>query len=142
MKRLFIAVILSLAVLPVFAQDAPPSDDPYAKFQGIWYGVIYDEDKVFFVFIDDIFICNLDGGYYYKYNIEGQNIVIKNARELLVSGWGDTEYNPDTTNSEWKIQYVFSGKRLVLVFGGEPITLSTNPADFPEWDRNGYFKAQ
>jgi hypothetical protein len=133
MKKQFFAVILVYLTLPVFTQDVPSADDPYAKFQGVWYGVIYDEDPVFFVFIDDVFICNLDGGYYYKYNIEGQNIVTISGRELLVSGWGDTEYNPDTTNREGKIQYVFSGERLVLIFDGYPISLSKDYTDFLGW---------
>jgi hypothetical protein len=38
MKKLY-AVIFSLFVIaPVFAQDAPPADDPYAKFRSLWRG--------------------------------------------------------------------------------------------------------
>jgi hypothetical protein len=133
MKKIIIVLYLVITVLPTFSQDMPPDGDDYTKFQGIWYGVIYDEDPVFFVFIDDIFICNLDYGFSCRYSVENHNLIVTSGRELLVSGWGDTKYNPDTTNNNGKIQYIFSGERLVLVFDGEPITLSKDYTDFPEW---------
>jgi hypothetical protein len=134
MKKFVLTVAFLFATSAAFAQDAVPTDDPYAKFQGIWHGVIYDEDKVLFVFIDDILICNLDGYVScIRYKIEGQNIVAISGRELLVSGWGETINIPNSTDTSGHIQYVFSGEKLVLVFDGEPIILSNDCFDFPEW---------
>jgi hypothetical protein len=135
MKKLFITVMLFSLTLSAFSQDTPLVDDPYAKFQGVWYGVIYDEDPVFFVFIDDIFICNLDYGFLGRYSVEDNDLIVTSGRELGVDGWEKEgvwgkEWEQDET---FKIQYVFSGERLVLVFGGDPITLSKDYTDFPEW---------
>jgi hypothetical protein len=129
MKKLFIAIILIRLTFPVFAQNAPPANDPRAKFQGIWYGVVYGEDKVFFVFIDDFFICNLDYGFSYKYLVEDHDLILTSGRFLGLDGWDNQQYE----NGIDKIQYIFSGDKLLLIFDGEPITLSKNYEDFPEW---------
>jgi hypothetical protein len=124
MKKILLSVLFLAVFSPLFAQTSKH----YEKFQGIWYGTIYGEDKVVFIFIDDIFICNLDGGFSYKYNIEGQNLVLKEGRKLWISsGW------VDAANNIGKIQYIFSGDRLLLIFDGEPIALSRDYSDFPSW---------
>jgi hypothetical protein len=54
MKKLVLIVAFLLIASSAFAQDAPPADDPYAKFQGVWYGAI-DDECVFFIFMNDAF---------------------------------------------------------------------------------------
>jgi hypothetical protein len=133
MKKLYAVIFSLFVIVPVFAQ----ADDPYAKFQGVWYGVacVDGGGKVIFIFIDDYCISiNLDSGSFFKYNIEGQNLVIKNGRELNDSGWGDIIEIPDPDSTDEHIQYVFSGERLFLLGGGEVIiSLSKDYTDFPEW---------
>jgi hypothetical protein len=123
MKKLVLIGFLALLVLPVFSQEK----DSRAPFQGIWYGVEYGEDKVIFIFIDDVFICNLDYGSSCRYSVEDNNLIVTNFRGLSDDGW------EDGGNETAKIQYVFSGDRLILVFDGEPITLSKDYTDFSEW---------
>jgi hypothetical protein len=48
---------------------------------------------------------------------------------LSDDGWEDAGNENETD----KIQYVFLGDRLILVFDGEPITFSRDYTDFPEW---------
>jgi hypothetical protein len=125
MKKLFMIAVLSCAVLPAFSQE-----DEYARFQGVWYGVIYGgEVKVFFIFIDDIFISHIESDSYGRYSVENNNLILTDFRELGADGWGEIHGE----NEEAKIQYVFSGERLILVFDGEPITFSRDYTDFPEW---------
>jgi hypothetical protein len=130
MKKLFISVMLVFLALPIFAQNAPSANDPRAKFQGIWYGVVYGEDKVLFIFIGDIFINNLDLGYSGRFSVEDQNLVMNIKYDCLNSGEMREIHNEFTTV---KIQFLFSGEKLILAFDGEPITLSRNYEDFPEW---------
>jgi hypothetical protein len=128
MKKLALITVLALLTLPAFSQEK----DSRTPFQGIWYGVIYGEDKVVFIFIDDIFICNLDGGGSGHYSVENNNLIITKSRRFDwdVDGWG--KETPDEV-APGKIQYVFSGDKLILVFGGEPITFSRDYTDFSEW---------
>jgi hypothetical protein len=115
MKKLFLVAALALAALPSFAQE-----DEYAKFQGIWWGIIDDNEIVVFAFIDDTFVTTLDGGIAGKFFIEKENIIFQVERVLsLPPGWEKIE---DTDNKgTW--QYVFSGENLVLVEYGEAIVL-------------------
>jgi hypothetical protein len=85
--------------------------------------------KVIFIFVDDIFICNLDGGFFSRYSVENNNLIATNPRGLDDGGWEDL----GDENEIGKIQHVFSGDRLILVFDGEPITLSKYYTDFLEW---------
>jgi hypothetical protein len=102
------------------AQDTNPANDPYAKFQGVWHDV--DDKDALFVFIDDIFFINGDGGFSFRYSIEGNNLIMTNPRELGDDGW--KEHNEPETGTG-TLQYVFSGDRLILLFDGEPwVTLS------------------
>jgi hypothetical protein len=56
-KHYFLAAVMLVCLaLPAFTQDIRPTDDPYAKFQGIWYDVIYDDERIFFVFLLMIFL--------------------------------------------------------------------------------------
>lgn len=126
MKKIVLIIILVLLVLPIFSQEK----DSRAPFQGIWYGVIYDEDPVFFVFIDDLFICNLDFGFSGHFLVEDQNLIMTTQYEYLNSGELEEIYDESETG---KIQYVFSGDKLILVFDGEPIILSRSYEDFPGW---------
>jgi hypothetical protein len=123
MKKLVLISMLALLTLPILSQEK----DSRAPFQGIWYGVIYGEDKVIFIFIDDIFICNLDYGFSGRYSVENNNLIVTNSRDLGIEGWKEAR------DSIGKIQYVFSGDRLILVFDGEPITFSRDYTDFSEW---------
>jgi hypothetical protein len=122
MKKLVLAVLFVLTVLPAFAQDAPPVGDEYAKFQGVWYGV-YSNEIFIFVFIDDTFVSTLEACFTGKFFIEKENIVFQAERRLsLLPGWEKIE---DTDNkSTW--QYVFSGENLVLVDHGDALVLSRN----------------
>jgi hypothetical protein len=117
--------MLIYSTISVFAQ----TDDPYAKFQGIWYGVIDNEYKVVFIFIDDVLICNLDYGFSCKYLVENHELILINGRFLGLDGW-DNEQNGNRID---KIQFLFSGEKLILAFDGEPIIFSRNYEDFPEW---------
>jgi hypothetical protein len=125
MKRLFTIIILSFVAFFAFAQDAPPADDPYARFQGIWY-VVVDDKYAFVIFIDDTFISAAgDRAVFFRYSVENQDLILTNAIGLSPDGW---EESPDGIVT-FKIQYVFSGDRLILAFEGEHITLSR----IPEW---------
>ncbi|MDR1218046.1 MAG: hypothetical protein LBK73_00360 [Treponema sp.] len=117
MKKLVLIGLLVLLMLPIFSQGK----DSRAPFQGIWYGIIYGEDKVIFIFIDDIFICNLDFGFSGHFSVEDQNLIMTTKYQYLNSGELEDIYDESETG---KIQYVFSGDRLILVFDGEPITFS------------------
>jgi hypothetical protein len=125
MKKLVLIGLLALLALPIFSQEK----DSRAPFQGIWYGVIYGKDKVIFVFIDDVFICNLDYGFSSRYSVEDNNLIVTNFRGLNDDGWEE----PGNEDEIGKIQYVFSDDRLILVFDGEPITFSRDYTDFSEW---------
>jgi hypothetical protein len=125
MKKLVLITTLALLTLPAFSQEK----DSRTPFQGIWYGVIYGEQKVFFIFIDDIFISHLDSDHSGRYSIENQDLILTNFSKLGVEGWEDIR----DKNETGKIQYVFSGKNLILVFDGEPITFSRDYTDFSEW---------
>jgi hypothetical protein len=125
MKKIILVVLLVLLALPIFSQEK----DSRAPFQGIWYGVIYSgEVKVFVIFIDDIFISHIESDSYGRYSVEGSNLILTNFRELGIDGWEEIR---DETG---KIQYVFSGDKLILVFDGEPITFSRDYTDFIEWN--------
>jgi hypothetical protein len=134
MKKHFFAIILICFTLPVFAQ----ADDPYAKFQGVWYWA-YSGEKFILIFIDDYCIQIEEGRVeeggvsFFTYNIEGQYIVPIRIRELGESGWKNPIDNPDTTGSEVKIQYAFFGENLVLLSAGGPMVFSRDYTDFPEW---------
>jgi hypothetical protein len=45
--------------------------------------------KVIFVFIDDIFICNLDGGFFSRYSVENNNLIATNPDNVLFE-WADS----------------------------------------------------
>ncbi|MDR0685794.1 MAG: hypothetical protein LBF83_11805 [Spirochaetaceae bacterium] len=90
----------------------------------MWYEV--DEEYAFVIFIDDVFISNVDGGFSLRYSVEDNNLIMNNPRTLGIDGvWDEIQ----TENEKSKIQYVFSGDRLILIFDGEPMTLSR----VPEW---------
>ncbi|MDR1219682.1 MAG: hypothetical protein LBK73_08755 [Treponema sp.] len=119
MKKLGLIGLLVLLTLPIFSQEK----DSRAPFQGVWYDV--NKKYAFFIFIDDIFICNLDYGFSSRYSVEDNNLILTNFRDFGIDGWENIDENATD-----KIQYVFSGDRLILVFDGEPIiTLSR----IPEW---------
>ena len=126
MKRLFIIAVLTFTIFPALSQEK----DSRAPFQGIWYGVIYGEDKVIFIFIDDIYITNLDYEFSGRYSVENNNLIMTDFRRLNI---GNEWEKVGDENATGKIQYVFSGDRLILVFDGEPITFSRDYTDFPEW---------
>jgi hypothetical protein len=128
-KSILIVMFLFIAGF-VFAQVDPPADDPYEKFQGIWYGVIYNGYKVVFIFIDDIFICAAGNkAAYYRYSVEDQNLIAISVRELNHRVWE----NEKELRQEDRIQYMFSGEKLILASDGDPTILSRNYEDFPEW---------
>jgi hypothetical protein len=68
MKKNVMVILLICLALPIFSQDK----DSRAPFQGVWYGVIYDEVKVFFIFIDDVFISHIESDYFGRYSIENK----------------------------------------------------------------------
>jgi hypothetical protein len=74
MKKLVLICILVLLALPIFSHDVPLDGDDYAKFQGVWYDV--DEKYAFIIFIDDIFISNVDLGFSLHYSVEDNNLII------------------------------------------------------------------
>jgi hypothetical protein len=138
MKMIVSVLFLSLVVLPAFAQDTPPADDPYAKFQGVWYWA-YSGEKFIFIFIDD-YCIEIEGEsieegniVFFTYNIEDQYIVPIRVRELGDSGWVNPVYNQDTTDNEVKIQYAFFGENLILLSPGGPMVFSRDYTDFSEW---------
>jgi hypothetical protein len=123
-KIVFISMLVFLA-LPIFAQ----TDDPYAKFQGVWYEVTNRENKFIFIFIDDILIfTNLYASFSWRYSVEDNNLILTNPRKFGVDGWA--QYEENTTD---KTKYVFfgdRGDRLILVFD-DPMILSRDSLDFP-----------
>jgi hypothetical protein len=122
MKKLVLAVLLSLAVLPAFSQDNQPPD-PYAPFQGVWYNIgdigfthyIFNGNTLTIIIkeFNDIFIAT--GNYTLK-----NNLVVFICQEVFSdSGW----LKVPSMDSMGESQYVFSGDRLVIISDGDPISL-------------------
>jgi hypothetical protein len=110
MKKMVLIGILVLLAIPAFSQEK----DSRAPFQGIWLG---DYDTLF-VFIDDIFFCNGDGGVSFHYSVENNSLILTNPRKLDDDGW--EEIHDETATDTVTLQYMFSGDRLILLFDGEP----------------------
>jgi hypothetical protein len=113
MKKIFFIGLLVLLTLPIFSQEK----DSRAPFQGIWHDV-NDKDTLF-VFIDDIFFINGDGGGSVRYSVEDNKLILTNPRKLDINGWEEIHDEPTTL----KIQYVFSGEKLVLIYDGESVII-------------------
>jgi hypothetical protein len=124
MKKFYLIILLIILAIPAFPQEM----DGRTPFHGIWYG-LYGDVKIFYIFIDDVFITNLDDGFFSHYSVEDNNLILTNPRELDIDGWKKIQDEDIAGN----IQYVFSGDKLILVFDGEPIAFSRYYTDFFEW---------
>jgi hypothetical protein len=136
MKKLYLAALLIFLTLPAFSQE-----DEYARFQGIWYPVLVEyTDEEFYtseeclIFIDDIFITTLDGDFISgRYSVGNDNLILTNLRALVDEEWTEAE-EENETGITVIIQYVFSGDRLMLVLGNDPITFSRYYKPYhPKW---------
>jgi hypothetical protein len=150
MKQLTLIAFLTLSSIAALAQsidktlDEEAFKNSRAPFQGIWYGVVYSDSalKTIFIFIDDIFIMNYicdfpnedfygtNESYYSRFSVKDKNLIMMtNKHYLNEDRWEYASAEPEVQ----EIQYVFSGKRLILIFDGYPITLSRDYLDFDEW---------
>jgi hypothetical protein len=125
MKKIILVLSLSLLVLPAFAQE-----DEYARFQGVWIGIVpSNDDFMMFIFEDDSFIwVNNDGIFNVEYVLEGNNMLFKSVWTLsYFSYWEQGE-----VEEEYAFQYIFSADKLILVINGVTISCSKGIKDIPK----------
>jgi archaellum component FlaF (FlaF/FlaG flagellin family) len=126
MKRLFTVIILSFAVFPAFAQDTTPSDDPYAKFQGIWYGGFDDNEKFIVVFVNSTYMIKTDNftiGLFTigEYTINNDTIILNKKNVYDDESGLLVPINPAATIT---LKYLFSGDKLILATDGNITTFT------------------
>jgi hypothetical protein len=125
MKKLFLAVMLACLALPVFAQ----TDDPYAKFQGVWWGKADGGDSCHFIFSNNSLTMigkefGSDLFYFGNYFIDNDTIIyIIKCGFTDDDGWVMPPEEISIQEITMTFQYVFSEDKLVLIANGYPISL-------------------
>jgi hypothetical protein len=130
MKRIVLISMLALLTLPIFAQ----TDDPYTKFQGVWWGEADGGDWCHFIFSNNnLTMIGKDIGKniicFGNYFID-KNTIVYNIKSVFSEdnddGWlmVPEKIAPlDIPDTMAEFQYVFSGDRLILIADGYPISL-------------------
>jgi hypothetical protein len=129
MKKVFIIVLSVCLTLPAFSQDALPSDDPYAKFQGIWHNENKNENY-YFIFINNTVTFTGEEMYigtvnYCTFTLSSNKITFCLKRVLWFSDskWQSTTPDDEGIDGIFEADYIFSGDKLILIFDGEPFVL-------------------
>jgi hypothetical protein len=123
MKKQFIALMLICLTLPVFAQ----TDDPYAKFQGVWW-LKETEDSAHYIFISNILTIllgkmNNNLLYYCTYSIGNSTITIDVKKIFNENNWISKPF-VDAPDTIIEYQYVFSGSKLILIYEDQTMVFS------------------
>jgi hypothetical protein len=123
MKKLVLAVMLVCLALPAFAQ----TDDPYVRFQGVWWGEA-DEDSCHYIFFNKNLIISLGETYhnlmyYCTYSIGNSTITIDVKKIFNENNWHSKPF-VDAPDTIIEYQYVFSDSKLILVDEGQPMVFS------------------
>jgi hypothetical protein len=136
-EKFVLIIILVLLALPAFSQEKDgfaQTDDPYAKFHGVWLGRADGGDLWHFIFSNNsLTIIGKDIGldiiYFRNYFIDKNTVVYiikcmfgENDDDvwLMAPEEIDKELKEEITKS---FQYIFSGNKLVLIEDGYPISL-------------------
>jgi hypothetical protein len=105
--------MLACLAIPAFAQ----TDDPYAKFQGSWYGAI-DDEPIFYIFTNDDFTVirqdsEMIGMIVGKFSISEKKLNLETTKYIVGEKGFYLPYEDGVQNIQ--MQYIISDGNLVLI---------------------------